>query len=61
VVTTDQEDNPDYRYLHILFTFPAETSLIYWILLSEIQLCGGTSMWVSVAFQRQHHQLGIAN
>ena len=51
VVTTDQEDNPDYRYLRIQFTFPAETSLIYWILLSEIQLCGRTSMWVSVAFR----------
>ena len=45
VVTTDQEDNPDYRYLHIRFIFPAETSLIYWILLSESnsvgdQVCG---------------------
>ena len=51
VVTTDQ-DTPelvqhDYRYLRIRFTFPAETNLIDWILLSEIQLCGEAGMCVS--------------
>ena len=43
VVTTDQDNDPsitDYRYFRIRFTFPAETSLIDWILLSEVQLCG---------------------
>ena len=48
VVTTDQDSIPDYRYFRIRFTFPAETSLIDWILLSEVQLCGETGMWVSV-------------
>jgi len=40
VVTTDQNSIANYRYLGIRFTFPAETSLIDWILLSEVQLCG---------------------
>jgi len=40
VVTTDEISIPDYRYFRIHFTFPAETSLIDWILLSEVQLCG---------------------
>ena len=48
VVTTNQDNNPDYRYLRIRFTFPAETSLIDWILLSEVQLCGEAGMCVSV-------------
>ena len=48
VVTTDQSDIPDYRYFRIRFTFPAESSLIEWILLSEIQLCGEVGMCVSV-------------
>ena len=41
VVTTDRSSIPDYRYFRIRFTFPAGTSLIDWILLSEVQLCGG--------------------
>ena len=41
VVTTDQDSIVDYRYFRIRFTFPEETSLIDWILLSEVQLCGG--------------------
>ena len=41
VITTDQDSIVDYRYFRIRFTFPAETSLIDWILLSEVQLCGG--------------------
>ena len=48
VVTTDQDSTPDYRYLRIRFTLPAETNLIDWILLSEIQLCGEAGMSVSV-------------
>ena len=40
VVTTDQDSIPYYRYFCIHFTFPAETILIDWILLSEVQLCG---------------------
>ena len=47
VVTTDQS-SIEYRFFRIQFTFPAETSLIDWILLSEVQLCGETGMWVSV-------------
>jgi len=47
VVTTDQ-NSIEYRFFHIHFTLPAETSLIDWILLSEIQLCGDTGMCVSV-------------
>ena len=46
VVTTDQSSIPNYRYLRIHFTFPAETSLIDWILLSEVQLCGEAGMCV---------------
>ena len=40
VVTTDQNSTqiPDYRHFGIRFTF-RETSLIDWILLSEVQLC----------------------
>ena len=40
VVTTDQNNSQitDYRHFGICFTFP-ETSLIDWILLSEVQLC----------------------
>ena len=41
VVTTDQDSIVDYRYFRICFTFSVETSLIDWILLSEVQLCGG--------------------
>ena len=48
VVTTDQSSIADYRYFHIHFTFPAETILIDWILLSEVQLCGGAGTCVSV-------------
>jgi len=48
VVTTDQNDIADYRFFRIHFTFLAETSLIDWILLSEIQLCGEAGMCVSV-------------
>ena len=40
VVTTNQSSIPDYEYFLIHFTFPAETSLIDWILLSEVRLCG---------------------
>ena len=44
VVTTDQDNAQtvptSYRYLRIRFTFPADTSLIDRILLSEVQLCG---------------------
>ena len=52
VVTTDQDDPsiPVYRYFRIRFTFPAQTSLIYWILLSEVQLCGEAGMCVPVTF-----------
>ena len=52
-VTTDQDSIPDYRYFRICFTFPAETSLIDWILLSEIQLCGGEAgmhVYISVLY-----------
>jgi len=52
VVTTDQ-GNPqavptDYRFFRIHFTFTAETSLIDWILLSEVQHCGEAGIDVSV-------------
>jgi len=50
VVTTNQSSIADYRYFRIRFIFPAETNLIDWILLSEVQLCGETSMCVSVTF-----------
>jgi len=50
VVTTDQNSIADYRFFRIHFTFSAETSLIDWILLSEVQLCGETGMCVSVTF-----------
>ena len=50
VVTTDRDSIPDYRYFRIRFIFPAETSQIDWILLSEVQLCGETGMCVSVTF-----------
>ena len=48
VVTTDQDSIADYRFFRIRFTFPAETSLIDWILLSEVQLCGEAGMLESV-------------
>jgi len=48
VVTTDSIAN--YRFLRIRFTFPAEISLIDWILLSEVQLCGEAGMCVSVFY-----------
>ena len=48
VVTTDQNSIADYRFFCIHFTFPTETSLIDWILLSEVQLCGGACTCVSV-------------
>ena len=38
VVTGDQPQN-NYRYFRVRFTFPAETSLIDWILLSEVHFC----------------------
>ena len=50
VVTTNQDDTQivptDYRYFRIHFTFPIETILIDWILLSEVQLCGEAGMCV---------------
>ena len=48
VVTTDQDSIADYRFFRIRFTFPAETSLLDWILLSEVQLCGEAGICVSV-------------
>ena len=39
LVVTGNQPQDDYRYIGIRFTFPAETSLIDWILLSEFQLC----------------------
>jgi len=48
VVTTDQSSITDYIYFRIRFTFPAETSLLDWILLSEVQLCGDAGICVSV-------------
>ena len=53
VVTTDQDDPSitDYRFFRIRFTFSAVTNLIDWILLSEVQLCGGEAgMCVPVTF-----------
>ena len=49
VVTTDQDSILDYKYLRIRFTFPAETSLIDWILLSEVQLCGEAGSYVCIS------------
>ena len=46
VVTTYQD--ADYRFFRIHFTFPAEASLIDWVLLSEVQLCGEAGLCVSV-------------
>ena len=46
VVTTDQPQG-NYRYLRIRFTFP-ETSLIDWILLSEVELCATAGVCVCV-------------
>ena len=45
VVTTDQNSTQisDYRHFSIRFTFP-ESSLIDWILLSEVQLCRETGV-----------------
>ena len=48
VVTTNQSSIADYRFFRMRFTFPAETSLIDWILLSEVQLCGDAGMLESV-------------
>jgi len=45
LVTTDQDSIFDYRFFRIHFTFPAETMLIDWILLSEVQLCRETGMY----------------
>ena len=50
VVTTDQDIIDAYRFFRIHFTFPAETSLIDWILLSEVQPCGEAGTCVSVMF-----------
>ena len=60
VVTTGQDGMFDYGFFHIHFTFPAETSLIDWILLSEFQLCGEAGTCVSVfskLFQRVQHNI----
>ena len=46
VVTTEQSQS-NYRYLRIRFTFP-DTSLIDWILLSEVQLCRVAGVCVCV-------------
>jgi len=46
VVTDNDPSITDYRYFRIRFTFPAETILIDWILLSEVQLCGEAGMCV---------------
>jgi len=54
VVTTDQDSIPDYRYFRIRFTFPAETSLIDWILLSEVQLCGEAGRRVIARIETFH-------
>ena len=50
VVTTDQNNTqiPDYRHFGIRFTFP-ETSLIDWILLSEVQLCRDAGVCIGVS------------
>jgi len=48
VVTTDQSSIADYRFFRIHFKFLAETILIDWILLSEVQLCGEAGMCVSM-------------
>ena len=50
VVTTDQNSIADYRFFCIHFTFSAETSLIDWILLSEVQLCGEAGMCVCTLY-----------
>ena len=49
VVTTDQDYPIDYKFFRIRFTFPAETILIDWILLSEVQLCRESGMCTSVS------------
>jgi len=49
VVTTDQDSIMNYMFFRIHFTLPTETSLIDWILLSEVQLCGEAGMCVSVS------------
>ena len=50
VITTDQDDPgiTGYKYFRIHFTFPAETILIDWILLSEVQLCREAGTCASV-------------
>ena len=55
VVTTDQNSIADYKFFHIRFTFPAETSLIDWILVSEVQLCGGAGLCFHWPFQTLQH------
>ena len=47
VVTGDQPQS-NYRYLRVRFTFPAETSLIDWILLSEVHFCEEAGVCVCV-------------
>ena len=46
VVTTDQSSIADYKHFRIHFKIPAETILIDWILLSEVQLCGEAGMCI---------------
>ena len=54
LVVTAVQSQGNYRYLRVRFTFPAETSaqtsLIDWILLSEVQLCeeAGVCVWQCV-------------
>jgi len=48
MVTTDYDPSIiDYRYIRMHFTFQATISLIDWILLSEVQLCGAAGMCMS--------------
>ena len=55
VVTAGQDSIADYRFVRIHFTLPAETSLIDWILLSDVQLCGREAgMCLCMPFQRLH-------
>ena len=55
VVTTGQDGMFDYRYFRIHFTFPAETSLIDWILLSESTLWRSRYVCISVLQRVQHN------
>ena len=55
VITTDPQILPHgYRFFCIRFTFPAETSLIDWILLSEVQLCGEAGRRVIARIETFH-------